>query len=329
MDDILQALAWLNQRRPSDIQEISRYWISQIEDPNLIDDEKKDIIRILASSIRNIVNPPEKAEILVHCGVYGYRLSMIDEAMTWLDQAEKLYSMDIHREAVTNWIQAIVQRSAGKFQRAVILARRARREFWDLADQSLTRKQHEIDGWYRGRIIDMTCSLVDSPEVAMELLYEFHGTYLNPSSAQIKAKLTEYLENGDTEKVLDQMQLLLGITLKASLPEETGEALAYCGVIQGLFNNRTEAVQFYRSAMTQFTPGSHDHALVRWMLGLALFENPTERYEAIRQMETSIEHIDCLRKAEIHKNHRTEAKLYEVYHSAMRRVLRTTISGVV
>ncbi len=329
MADILQALSWLNRWSPSEIQPMSRFWINQIEDPNQNEGEKKDTIQVLAGSIRNIVNPLEKAEILVHCGVHGSRLSMVDEAMNWLDQAEKLFIYDTHRQAVTNWIQYLVYRKVGKFQRAVMFAWRARRHFWQLADQSLTRKQHEIESWYRGRIIDMTCDLIDSPEVVFELLFEYHGTYMNTSSAQIKAKISEYLENGATEVVLDQMQLLLGISLKAIQAEETGEALAYCGVIHWLFTNRTEALQFLRSALTQFIPGSHEYAFIEWMIGLVLFDLPAERHEAIQRMETSIVHIDGLRQAEVQKNHEIEAKMFEVYHIAMRRVLRTRISSVV
>lgn len=329
MADILQALTWLNQWGESKIESMSRFWINQIEDPNQVEGEKKDTIRVLAGSIRNIVNPLEKAEILVHCGVHGYRLSMMDEAINWLDQAEKLYIYDTHRQAVTYWIQYLVHRKSGKYQRAVTLAWRARRQFWELADQSLIRKQYEIEGWYRGRIIDMTCDLIDSPEVVFELLFEYHGTYLITSSAQIKAKISEFLENGATEEVLDKMQLLLGVSLKASQPEETGEALAFCGVIHWLFDNRTEALQFLRSALTQFIPGSHEYAYICWMIGLAMFDHPGERHEAIQQMENSIVYIDSLRKAQIQKNHPGEANLFEVYQSAMRRVLRTMISRAV
>ena len=212
MADMLQALNWLNLQSPSEIQQMSRFWIDHIQEPDLTEEEKKDIIRSLANSIRTIVNTHEKAEILANCGAYGYQLGMDQDSLIWLDQAEKFYIDDIHRQAVTNWMQYIIHRAAGRFQRAVEQARHALRLFSDLADQSLTRKQHDLEGWYRGHLIDMTCDLIDGPEVVFELLFVVPGTFLNTSSAQIKAKLVESLEKGDTETALEDAQLLLGIS---------------------------------------------------------------------------------------------------------------------
>lgn len=329
MADMLSALNWLNQQSPSEIQQMSRFWINHIQESDLTEEEKKDIILSLASSIRTIGDTHEKAEILANCGAYGFQLGVHQDSLIWLDQAEKLYIDDIHRQAVTNWMQYIVHRADRRFQRAVNQAQRALRLFSDLADQSVTRKQHELEGWYRGRLIDMTCDLIDAPEVVFELLFVIPGTFFNPSSAQIKAKLVEALEKGDTEKVFDDMQLLMGVSSKTSLPEETGEALGFCGVIHWVLDNQVEATQFFRSAMTQFNPGSHPYVMLRWMLGLALFSRTPEHYEAISQMESSINEIDSLRKKAVQKNQNDEANQYAAYQLAMRRVLRNQINNQV
>ncbi len=325
--DMMQAINWLNHQSRTDIEQMSRFWIEHIQDPDLTEEEKKEIIRSLAGSIRNIAKTHEKAEILANCGAYGYQLGMDQDALTWLDQAEKLYIEDVHRQGVTNWMQFIVHRSAGRLQPAVEKARRAIRLFFDLANQSLARKQHEIESWYRGRLIDMTCDLIDTPEVAFELLFFVPDTFLKPSSAQIKARIVESLVKGDTEKALDEMQLLLGISAKASKPEETGEALGFCGTIHWRLNDHPEAIRFFRAAMTQFIPGSHAHVLLRWMLGLALFERAKERYEAIQLMEACLGDIDRLRQKAVQNNQENDAGLYEVYHLAMRRVLGLKISN--
>jgi len=329
MADILQALNWLNYGSSSTIQPMNRFWIDQIRDPDLTDDEKQDIIRSLAGSVSHIADPYEKAELLVNCGAYAHQLKMAGVPAEWLAQAEKLYSNDAHRQAVAVWMQYIVRRSESQFQQAVALARRARRLFTELADLHLSKKIFEVESWYRGRVIDMTSELIASPEDVFELLFEFHGSYLSASSAQLKAILADFLAGGDQARIHDVMQQLLGVSFKASMPEETGEALAYCGVIHWLFENHDEAINFFRSAMTQFIPGSHDYALLRWMLGLASFQNPAARMDGIVQMEKCIENFDCLRQDAIHSNNKFEGDLYAVYLIAMKRVLRKKISDTI
>jgi hypothetical protein len=251
--------------------------------------------------------------------------------VNWLQLASNRYesTRDTHRQAVTCWMQYIVQRAIGQYQRAFDRGRRARRLFSELADESLAIKKHADESWYRNRIVEMTGDLVSSPEDAFELLFEFHGTLLSASSAQVKARLAEYLERRLFDKVSESMQLLLGTSFKMKDPLETGEVLAYCGVIHWVLENRTEATNYFRSAMTQFIPGSHEHALARWMLGLALFAASDKHDEAISHMETSIEHFDCLRQAAIHKNDVHQRDWYAIHHIAMKRVLRTKIGGVI
>ena len=62
------------------------------------------------------------------------------------------------------------------------------------------------------------------------------------------------------------------------------------------------------------------------MLGLALIGTPAARHEAIKCMEASIEHIDRLRQAAIHKNRLDKRDWYAIQHNAMMRVLRIRVS---
>jgi hypothetical protein len=331
MIDILQGLTWLNREKTTEIPDTTRFWIERIADPGVSDDDRKDIIDNLVRSVGRARRASEQAEILVNCSAYGYELNLVDEAVIWLQLAASLYehTHDTHRQAVTFWMLYIVQRAIGQYQRAFDQARKARRLFSDLASHHMVREQIADESWYRARILDMTCDLVSSPEDVFEWMFEFHGTRLCASSAQIKSKLVEYLERREFDRAVQTMQLLLGVSLRSSDPLETGEALAYCGVVNWVLENRTEAIQFFRSAMTLFIPASHEHALVRWMLSLALFATPAERFNAITNMETSIDHFDCLRQSATYQNHMNERDWYALHHIAMKRVLRTKISGAI
>jgi len=331
MISILDALEWLNWGRKTELPDNTRFWINQLENLDLTNSEKKSIIESLIGSLGRIKKVAEMAEVLVYCAAYGYRLNMVEDALKWLDQTDNLYDYtgDYHRQAVTHWMRFTVKRALGRYESAFNHARRARRIFTEMAEQCRARAQASAESWYSGRIQDMTCDLISAPEDMFEWMYEFHGSFLSPSAAQLKDRLAEYLGKRSFEKTDESMQLLLGISLKSYDPKESGEALAYCGVIHWVLENQTEAIQFFHSAMTQFVPRTHEYALLSWMLGLALFGKSADRGRAITHMEDSIEAFEELRKASIYKNQIDRRDWYAIHHIVMKRVLRLKISSII
>jgi len=327
--EIEQALGWINWENPSEISDSNQYWIGRIGDRNISEVERKDTIDDLAKAVRRLPNPLEQAEILIFCGTRGYLLGMLDEAVGWLQKAADIYEYcaDHHRYATALWILFIVKRGEGKYKQAFDLARRSRRLFDEIANDRLIKKRVEEESWYRGRILDMTCDLISSPEDMYECLFEFHGSNLSPSAAEIKNRIATQVEKKDYQKTGDEMQLLLGITLRSLIPQETAESLAFCGVVSWVLEDKSGAIQFFRSAMTQYIPASFEYAVIRWMLGLALFAFPADHYSGITNMEASIRDFDKLRLKATHENKLDQKDWFAIHYSAMKRILRTQVEG--
>ncbi|MBE0698479.1 MAG: tetratricopeptide repeat protein [Anaerolineaceae bacterium] len=329
MIDIGSALQWVNWEYPSVISDSLRYWIGRIMDPILPPDERLATMSDLIKVAGGISNPLEQAEILIYCGGQGYVLGDMDNAANWLIKAADLYEycQDHHRHATALWMLFIVQRSRGKYRQAFDMARRARKLFIDQADDRLQKKETATESWYRGRILDMTCELISSPEDMFECLFEFQGSNLSSSAAEIKNRIAIQVEKKDYQKTGAEMELLLGITIRSLCPQETAEALAFCGVVSWVLEDKKGAINFFRSAMSQYIPKSFEYAVLQWMLGLGLFTVPAEVYSAVNQMETSIQNFDQLRMKAIHENHLERRDWFATHHSAMKRVLRTMVEA--
>jgi tetratricopeptide (TPR) repeat protein len=311
-------------------------------DPECPAAERRSWMMDLTDSIQNLSNPLERAEVLVYCGVIGYELGEIEQqsiwatrisetvaAEKWLDKAAEIYEYydDRHREAAVQWLLYIVQRGRGRYRQAYNHARRSRRLSTNLLQERLVKKNTFGESWYRGRIEDMTVDLISSPEDMFECLFEFQASCLSLSAAEIKSRISVQVEKKEYEKSKEEMQLLLGITHRSPSPEEAAEALAFCGVINWVLENKRDAIDFLRSAMTQYIPSSFDYAVVQWMLGLALFTFPSDVPRAIQAMENSIQSFDRQRQKAIHENLMDRADWFVNHYNAMKRVLRTMVDA--
>jgi hypothetical protein len=327
--DIGAAMQWLNWEFPSEVSDQTRYWIDRMMDPGLPADDRKSVIADLIKLAMRLPNPLEQAEILVYCGGLGYQLGEIEDAAKWLASASEIYEYcrDAHRHATALWMRYIVQRGQGKYRQAFDTARRARRLFNARLEDRVMKKDPMAESWYRGRIVDMTVELISSPEDMFECLFEFQGSNLSPSAADIRDRISVQVEKHEYQRTKDEMQRLLGITLRSPLPQETAESMAFCGVISWVLEDKKGAVNFFRSAMSQYIPASFEYAVLQWMLGLGLFGFPVEIFSAIQQMETSIQSFEKLRIEAIHENKMEHAQWFASYREAMKRVLRTMVEG--
>lgn len=327
--EIELALAWINWQNPSEISDSRQYWIGRIRDSSVTEIERKETINDLANAAKGLSNPLEQAEILVFCGARGYLLGLVEEAEGWLQYAADIYEYcaDHHRHATALWILFIIKRGQGKYKQSYDLARRSRRIFNEIADDCLLKKLIKEESWYRGRVLDMTCDLISSPEDMFECLFEFRGSDLSPSATEIKTRIAAQVEKRNFQRTGDEIQLLLGISLRSKNPLETAEALAFCGVISWVLEDKSGAIQFFRSAMTQYLPSSFEYAVIQWMLGLALFAFPADHYSAISNMESSIQAFDKLRQNAIRENKTYQSNWFAIHHSAMKRILRTQVES--
>lgn len=324
---IEMVLQWLNWEYPSEISDTSRYWIGRMMDPGLPDDERKATMIDLTNVVLRLHNPLEQAEILANCGGAGYQLGEIDDPAVWMAKAAEIYEYcaDSHRYATALWMLYILQRGRGKYRQAFDIANKARRLFIKQMEKRQKKVDAQAESWYRGRIVDMTVDLISSPEDMFECLFEFQGSNLSPSAMEIRNRISVQVEKKDFIKTQQEMELLRGISLRSPQPEEAAEALAFCGVVYWVLEEKKQAISHFRSALSQYLPASFEYAVLQWMLGLGLLNFRADVFRAIDLMESAIESFDRLRVKAIHENHLDRCEWFANHHVAMKRVLRKMV----
>lgn len=326
--DIDQALDWLNDDgRPSHLSPNERFWIDHFYTPNLDETESREIIRSLLNSVNRLPDPYEQAEIMTYCGVFFFRLLQTDDARRWMQQATDYYEYlgDRHRQAVTAWMLYKIMRSDGSYSRAFNQGSRARRLFIEIAEQHAQMKDVNTEGWYRGRAIDFTVDLISKPEDTFEWCFEFQGSRLSVAAVQVKGRLQEFVQTQQTEAADLELQTLLDITRYTADPRETGEAIAYCGVIAWIMERQMDALHNFRKALSFYPASSHEFALLLWMLGLAQASFTSQRAHAIVSLERAATCVDRLRLNAIRSNDPVQSDWYALLLVAMKRVQRVEV----
>jgi len=328
MKDMDEALAWLNWESPSKLSSNTRFWINRFSIPSLDSLEREEIVQSLERLVHSVLDPFEQAEVLTFCGVYYYFLAHFNEAETSLTNANKLYEYldDLHRHAVTTWMLYLGQRAEGEYLKAFDNGRRARLHFMQKGVQYRQLGDTTAESWYQARVHDLTVYLIEAPEDMFEWIFEFQGSRLKATASQIRDHLQVQIENKEFEQVKDDMDALLEITRLSIDCEETAEALAYCGVAEWLMNRQMSSLYYFRSALAQYLPASHEYAILTWMLGLAESSILHMRAKAIVDLESAIEQFDRLRQQAINDNNIFKREFYTLHHVAMRRVLRTMMT---
>lgn len=325
MIDIGTAYSWIDADRPSSLSPTDSYYIGRSQDISLSDAEKRAILLSFYNANIRLPDLQEKAEIIAYCGMRGYELSMIDESGGWLQSAAELFEIcaDQHRLAVALWMAHIWRRAKGQYRNSYDLARRAVRIFEEREREHRRIKNKTKANWYQGKIQEMTADLVSSPEDVFELLFEFQGSALSPAALTIRKRLSNRVEGSNFDGISRDIELLLGISLCSTRPEETAEAFAFVGVIHWILENHGDAVKYLRSALTQYQPSSFQYPVVQWMAGLVLFSRDPAR--AISLMEKSVQEFDALRQEAIHQNQMDRHDWFARYYMAMKNVLRRRV----
>jgi len=330
MIEFSTAATWLNLGESSFLTPDSQKFINSFtsHQPKKLDRDKDyDAIRERAKKAENIL---EQAEILVNFSILAYDSNDFDTVVRWLDMAAQHYEIcqDIHRHGTVRWMLYLVHRAQGQYRLAIQNAKLACKLWSANADDFRQRKFVQKESWYRGRIIEMICEILSNPENTFELLNEFSITKLSPSAMDIRNRISTHLERKQTEKIDRDQQLLLGITLNSEDPKETAEAFGFCGVIAWVQENKNDAVNFFRSAMALYAPASYEYAVLQWMCGLVLINNPLDYSLSIQMLQGSIEQFDQLRMKAIHDNKIDRRDWFDLHILAMKRILRTLVESI-
>lgn len=328
MKDMDEALQWLNWESASRLSSSTRFWIDRFDLPTLDSLEREEIVNALERLVKGVFDALEQAEILTFAGAFHFALAHFNEAEIDLTAANNFYEYldNWHRHAVTTWMLYLVKRAKGDYRQAFDQGKRARAHFLQLANHYRQLGNRNAESWYYARIHDLTAYLVDTPVDMFQWLFEFHGSRLSNSAVQIRDHLHLMVANHTADQAKDDIDALIDITRHSVDCQETGEAFAWCGMAEWQMGKQMSSLYYFRAALSQYLPGSHEYAVLTWVLGLAEIAIPQMKSKAIVTLERGIQRMERLQIQSVEENDHHKRDWYALTHQAMRRVLRKLIS---
>lgn len=330
MIKVQDALSWLNyEEGRSHLSYSSHFSVWQVTDTKLPDTERDQAAEALLVSINNSTNPLEKAEVNVDLAVYRYTRGHLDQARRLILEAAKIYDErdDCHRQAVAEWIAFIVRYGMLEQIQAHSHARAAREIFIDRRNiYKMRGKSWETQvNWYGARIKDMTSDLDTIPEEALEWLDKFEPTKLSTASILMRNSIRELITRKSFTEAYQKIESMRNTTSRSPEVLETAEAQAFCGLSVLQMGNTEASVPFLRAGMASARHASHQHNVIRWMLGLVLFRIRCNRCEGINHLEAGLRGFEGLSKQADRQNKSDVMEWYQTQADAMQNVLKELV----
>jgi hypothetical protein len=276
MIDTKEIISWLNEEKK----------LSQIP-LNLrleLDDLSKlpPLLRVGQTSrlIRrvNSLDPgSQKAELLVHCAALRYEEGAADsgcfeEANELIIGTDDYYrgSEDLHRQAVTGFLRSMILKPLRQFSDSAMYARQSLAYFIENANYLQSK-----DSYKKKRAVKIAADLVNSHSDAYDFLFRFSQSRLCISAKQIQTQLRESIEKSnfvlinESARIRREMKCLNEI-MDHNRPDRSdkGEALAYCGLVLWIIEDRVEAAETLKRALDNYNPRDAEYPLISWMSGI-------------------------------------------------------------
>lgn len=320
-----QVLKWLNRNSHSQLSFEFQNILKQIGPASTLPENKKQmLLNDLMSQAPILPNLAEQAELQFNCALYCYARGNTLDALSLLRCAQQIYqnAVDLHREAMSEWLMFIIQHGQGDHEPASYWANKARTNLWSMVKISGQQKIAQHEQFYLDRVYDLTTDLFNTPEYVYQFIFEFHGSYLGLSASTIKCKIQELMLDRKHEEACRQMDFLQK-KARGTL-EENAEALAFSGLMRTEIGDLMDACRLYQMALAQILPGSHDSVMIRWILALTQREIPGLKGQSMENMEKCVDQTLELAQWADHQNLQIQHTWYELTSEGMRRITKLT-----
>jgi hypothetical protein len=276
MIDTREVLGWLNEEKR--LSHISLKFQLELNDlsnlsPNLRVGQTSRIIRRV-----NSLNPgPLKPELLVHCAVLRYEEGAADsgcfeEANELITKSYDYYCAlkDSHRQAVIGFLRSMILKQMHQFSDSAMFARQSLAYFIENANYLQPR-----DSFKKKRAVKIAVDLFNSPSDTYGFLFQFSPSRLCISAKQIQNQLRQSIEKNnfvlinESARIQREMNCLNEIMDHKRLDRrDKGEALAYCGLVLRIIEERVEAAETLKRALDNYNPRDPEYPLISWMSGI-------------------------------------------------------------
>lgn len=128
-----------------------------------------------------------------------------------------------------------------------------------------------------------------SMNVIFSWLNEFQGSSLTRPDAILVEVIRVKITEARFFEAYQAIEYLKSFVNNRENANERGEIWVECGMAYYDMGNSIEAINSLKSAEKEYPPESHEHAVVRWMLGTIQWYFEKDKPEAIKNWKWAIE----------------------------------------
>lgn len=319
MIDVSKVLGWLNAiDNRSYLNDETRRLISFASRFTPRDSKVMRILERLRNAAHSWGDPPQKAEILLHCAALAYLRGCFPEAACDAREAAISYNHDDHRRAIADWILGMAQWKMSQnhdgyenwaeareiFQKRKIL-------FQDFPDEK---------AWYRNRLRQMNIDLAARPEEIWTWLNWFERPCLRLPTQKIVDRVQEKIRQQAYSNIYALMQDLQEANRRCEKVYERAEIYLEFGLAIYQMGNTPFAIELLRKSVLNFFPGVgtyHKQTVARCMLGAIEWLNERSRNQADADWTRSIEEFENLRSWASRDNNQTKRDWYTEHRAIL------------
>ncbi|GAP07251.1 hypothetical protein ATHL_02121 [Anaerolinea thermolimosa] len=295
MITIGEAFSWLNVDDRSHLSNVNLLSLYQLQDVHVPESHKEALVRQLRANSHSSRDVLEGLEVLVTIARYEYEKGDYAAARQDLVEAVRRYRPISHRAAVAKWMLGIVEWKLMNNNQAYANWFHAREIFQRCAVEKGRVSASDMVRWYYKQIDKMRLDMACTAEEAYYWLNLFEPSRLSDPAKQFAKQITEEIVQKKYAQAYEIGNLLAGISTNRLDPAETAEVWVVIGLAAHQMGNPRWAVEYWSRGAAAFTPWSHPWAVVRWMIGVALWSVPGEKDRAIRSWVDATETFQDLR----------------------------------
>ncbi len=330
MITLQEALTWLNYPGGTNLSEMSQAYIKNMSNPQLSASSLDGMMNSALAACEANPNPLEYQELLLNCGVVNYDHHRLPKAYEALVRARKLYTQGSHYVAISSWMLGCVEWSLQKNGAAYLNWDGSRKLFEDFIILYNRTHEHEKHDWYHGRWQLMNVDLACTFEEAYTWLNQFDSIDLDSSIVKIRNRMVDDFKEKKFDQVTQQMVVIQRIAFSARDYLIYPQVLVDCALIAyQMDNQKEETSRLLKQALLGFSPGSHQHAVVRWMLGLVQWPDKSKVEQAVANWQQSREIFLELAMNEDRLNRQDRRRWYRRTCQVMRLALEQKINQTV
>ncbi len=320
-------------------------WLEAVEKPDLPDNIVLDLFELLNSDLpearrdrlaidlrvacQNLSDLNARLYVLTTLGYYFLKKKEYQQAEQSFVDALRDMGEYSHEIGVTKWLLGMALWNTARNFAAHTQWVKAREAFgkcqevWRNKQDPQTRVEDAKKNLWYGTVIQrMKVDMACKAEEAHAWLNYFQPSSLPDSARALASRIAEDIHHRKLVEAYEFARLLSGITRNRIEPSETAEAWEIIGLAAHQMGNNREAAVFWKRSLSTYTPATHQSAVIKWMIGVALWGLIGEQDSAMKSWQDAIDMFEYLLQQANRANNREQSDWYLDHIEVMKASLK-------